>query len=75
MLTKITNTLTTSTQDVPTTEIGQRTKLSGLDRQQDSQPVSWRAQNKGLQIPVRDLARWSDIIIGYVARRSGLLQA
>ena len=59
-------------QDVQTTEIGQRTKLSGLDRpQQDSQPLSWRAQNKGLQIPVRDLARWSDIIIGYVARRSG----
>ena len=59
-------------QDVPTAEIGQRTKLSGLDRpKQDSPPLSWRAQNKGLQIPVRDLARLSDIIIGYMARRSG----
>ena len=59
-------------QDLPTSEIGQRTKLPGLDGpEQDRQPLSLRVQNKGLQIPVRDLARWSDIIIGYVARRSG----
>ena len=39
-------------QDVPTTEIGQRTKLSGLDRpQQDSQPHSWRAQTRGFRSP------------------------
>ena len=58
-------------QDVPTAEIGQRTKISGLDsRQQDRQPLSWRAQNKWLKI-VRYRARLFDIIIGYVARRSG----
>ena len=43
--------------DVPTAEVGQRTTLSGLDRpQQVRQPLSWRAQSKGLQIPIRALA-------------------
>ena len=38
-------------KEVQTTEIGQRTRLSGLDRpQQDRQPLSWRAPNKGIQI-------------------------
>ena len=42
-------------QDVPTAEVSQRTRLLGRP-QQDRQPLSWRAQNNGLQIPIPDQA-------------------
>ena len=59
-------------QNVPAAEVGQRTRLSGLDRpQHDRQPLSWGAQNKGLQIPRRD--QGDDNVINFIPRRSALL--
>ena len=48
----------------PAAEIGQQTRLSGLDRpQQNRQPLSWRAQTRGFGIPYGtkqgDPIKWS----------------